>query len=84
MRNKPRLFSSTLTAAERLIYGAVAAVFITTFFATMWPVYPLFSRLRPLVFGMPFSLFYLVVLVGVCFFSMLGLYLWEERGGRLE
>lgn len=84
MRHKPRLFSSALSASERLVYGAVTLVFVVTFFATMWPIYPFFSRIRPFVLGVPFSLFYLLVLVGLCFGSMLALYLWEDRKGKLE
>jgi len=84
MRPKPRLFSTTLSSFERLVYGAVTLLFVATFFATMWPIYPVFSRIRPFVLGVPFSLFYLLVLVGLCFGSMLALYLWEDRTGRLE
>lgn len=84
MHGKPRLFSSALSARERLVYGAVTLVFVGAFLATMWPIYPLFSRIRPMVLGVPLSLFYLIALVFVCFFSMLALYLWEARRGKLE
>jgi len=84
MRLKPRLFSTALSATERLVYGGVALVFVATFFATMWPVYPWFSRIQPRVLGIPFSLVYLVILVAVCFFAMLALYLWEDRTGKLH
>lgn len=84
MRLKPRLFSSSLGTTERRVYGTVTLVFVATFFATMWPVYPLFSRIRPRVLGVPFSLVYLVMLTAVCFFAILALYLWEERRGALE
>jgi hypothetical protein len=52
--------------------------------AMIWPIYPLFSRIRPLVLGMPFSLFYLVLVLSVCFCALVGLYLWEDRKGELE
>lgn len=84
MRHKPRLFSTALSATERLVYGAVTLIFVATFFATMWPIYPFFSRIRPFVLGVPFSLFYLIVLVVLCFGSMLALYLWEDRKGKLQ
>ncbi|HSF19721.1 MAG TPA: hypothetical protein VLK65_29640 [Vicinamibacteria bacterium] len=62
-----------------------AAVFcIIAFLATMWPIYPLFSRVFPLVLGMPFSLFYLVTILVTVFFVMLGLYLWESANGELD
>ena len=84
MGNKPRIFSSALSATERWIYGGVTLVFVGAFLATMWPLYTVFNRIRPLVLGVPFSLFYLVFLVFVCFLSMLALYRWEDRQGKLE
>lgn len=84
MRRKPRLFSSALSSRERLVYGAVTVVFVVCFLATMWPVYASFSRVRPLVLGVPLSLAYLVGLVGVSFFTLLGLYTWERRHGKLD
>jgi hypothetical protein len=79
-----RVFSTALSTKERRIYGFVATVFIGTFFATMWPIYPLFNRIRPFFLGVPASLVYLVILVFVCFFSLLALYRWEDRRGKLE
>ena len=84
MSIKARIFSSTLSKVERRIYGAATVVFIGVFLATMWPIYPLFNRIRPFVLGMPASLFYLLVLVFVGFFSLLALYRWEDRRGKLE
>ena len=81
---KPRVFSSALRSTERRIYGAVTLIFVGAFFATMWPIYPWFSRIHPLVLGIPFSLVYLVILVLVCFLSMLALYFWEDRRGKLD
>jgi len=78
-----RFFPSSMPRRERRIYGAVAAVFGLAFLASLWPVYPLFSRIRPLVLGVPFSLAYLVLLLLACFFSLLALYRWEARHGRL-
>ncbi len=84
MSIKTRVFSSALSKAERRIYGAVTVIFIGVFLATMWPIYPLFNRIRPFVLGMPASLFYLLVLVFVSFFSLLALFRWEDRRGKLE
>ena len=84
MPRKPRVFSSALSTTERRIYGAVTLIFVGTFLATMWPIAPLFSRIRPFVLGIPFSLFALVFLVFVCFLSMLALYKWEDGRGKLD
>jgi hypothetical protein len=45
----------------------------------MWPIYPLFSDIRPILFGMPLSLFYLVLVIAAVFSVMLALFLWEGR-----
>ena len=45
--------------------------FAAMFIATMWPVYPLVSRIRPLVFGLPFSLVYLLGLTIISFVVLL-------------
>ncbi len=79
-----RIFSSELDAKERRIYGVVTLVLVGTFFALQWPIYAWFSRIRPFVLGMPFSLFYILLLLLLCFFSLLALYLWEDSRGKLE
>lgn len=52
------------------------------FAASMWPIYPFFSRIHPMVLGIPFSLVYLILLLLACFVVLLGLFLWEERHGE--
>ena len=81
---KPVIFSSKLTPGERRVYRAATILFIGVFFAFMWPIYPVFNRIRPLLLGMPASLFYLVFLLGVAFVAILSLYRWEDRHGKLE
>jgi hypothetical protein len=49
------------------------------FIATMWPVYPLVSRIRPLVFGLPFSLVYLL---GLTIISFVVLLVFDHRAHR--
>jgi hypothetical protein len=79
-----RVFSSRLGRRERRIYGGVLLYFLIVFAAMLWPIYPLFSRARPLVAGLPLALFYLVVLLIASFGVLLGLYGWEKRRGRLD
>ena len=81
---KPVIFSSELSPSERRVYKAATILFIAVFFASMWPIYPIFNHVRPLILGMPASLFYLVFLLGVAFVAILALYLWEDRHGKLE
>jgi len=61
------------------VHKIVAAFFVLVLAAMMWPIHPFFSRIHPMVFGMPFSLFYLVILITISFLVLLGLYLWESR-----
>ena len=77
---EPRVFASRLDRRERRVYGAVTVYFTVVFAAMLWPVYPLFARARPLLAGLPLSLFYLTVLLLLSFAVLLGLYRWE--GGR--
>jgi hypothetical protein len=65
------------------VHRAVIAYFVLAFAALIWPVYPLFSAPTPLVLGVPLSLAYVVGVVVLSFFVLLGLYLHDERrGGR--
>ena len=84
MSMKARIFSTALNKVERRVYGTVTIIVIGTFLGTMWPIYPLFSRIRPFVLGMPASLFYLLILVFLVFFSLLALYRWEDKRGKFE
>ncbi len=62
----------------------VGIYFVVAFLLMIWPVYPIFSRVRPLLLGLPFSLVYLVTVLVVSFLVILGLYLWEAHHGELE
>lgn len=75
----PRFFSSRLSPARRRVYGSAAVVFVIIFLASIWPVYTLFSRPEPFVFGIPFSFAYVILLVVGAFICLLSVYLWERR-----
>ena len=79
-----RLFSSRLGRRERWVYGGVLVYFLAIFAAMLWPVYSFFGRARPLIGGLPLSLFFLAVLLIASFAVLLGLYWWESRSGRLD
>ena len=53
--------------------GPLALLFVAIFLALIWPVYPLFSRISPFVFGLRFSLCYVLSLVSLSF-ALLWLY----------
>lgn len=81
---RPRVFASRLDPGERRVYGAVTVYFCLVFAAMLWPVYSWFAGARPLIAGLPLSLFFLTVLLLVSFAVLLGLYRWEARRGRLD
>ncbi len=76
---RPKLFSSHLTRTQRRVYGVVCVFYLFAFFAMVPPVYSLFNRARPLILGMPLSLFYLAAFIMSSFAVLLGLFLWEGR-----
>ena len=84
MSMKARIFPTALNKVERRVYGTVTIIVIGTFLATMWPIYPLFSRIRPFVLGIPASLVYLLVLVFLVFFSLLARFRWAAQRGKFE
>lgn len=61
----------------------VAAFCLAAFLAVIWPVYSWFGGIEPVVLGVPFSLFYLVLVIAAVFVVMLGLFVWEDRNDRL-
>lgn len=82
--SRPRLFSSSLSAHQRRVYGAAAVWFLTVSAAMLWPVYSWFSGIYPRVLGLPLSLAYLVCLLAVSFSVGVALYLWEDREGLID
>jgi len=78
---RPRLLSKTSSPVQRRVYSSVLVFFLLVFLGMIWPVVTLFSHARPLIFGLPFFLFYLAVLLISSFLVLLGLFLWEERSG---
>ena len=81
MDRRPRIFPSRLSRRERRVYRGVTLFFVALFAALIWPVYPLFSGIRPMILGVPLSLAYVVLLVLASFGALLGLFLWEGRRG---
>ena len=59
--------------------GSLALLFVAIFLGLIWPVYPLASRIQPFVFGLPFSLFYVLSLV---LLSFVVLWLYDHYHGE--
>lgn len=79
MTRRPRMFPSDLPPRERRVYRAATVFFVALFVALIWPVYPVFSGIRPFVLGVPLSLAYVVCLLLLGFGVLLGLFAWEGR-----
>lgn len=59
---------------RRLIFLAVV---LGATLALIWPVYPLFSDMRPLIFGLPLSLAWVILWLTIVFGALVWLYCTE-------
>lgn len=84
MRSGPRFVPSDLTPRQRRVYLGATAVLVVVFCVLVWPVYPHFADIRPLVLGVPMSLAWVVAWLLVSFATLLAVFLWEGRQGGQE
>lgn len=84
MMRRLRIFGSHLSPRERRVYRSVVLFYLFAAAAMLWPIYPMIGRARPLVLGLPLSLFSLICLVLSSFVVQLLLFRWEKRRGALE
>lgn len=45
----------------------------------LWPVHAWLGSAKPLVFGLPLSIFWMILCIFASFFSLLAFYLWQNR-----
>lgn len=79
MRNAPRIFPTRLEQGARRVYRCVTLFYIVLFVALLWPVYPRFAGIEPRVFGLPFSLAYVIAGVLLSFVVLWAVFTWEQR-----
>lgn len=60
---------------RRLIF---LAVWMWAFLMLLWPIYPVFSSVEPLILGLPLGFAWVISAILVVFFGLLWLYLGEE------
>lgn len=77
-------FPARLSRRHGKIYRVLVGYFLLIFVGMIWPVYPLFDQIRPFVLGIPFSLFYLVMLLSATFAALLAVYLWESKNDEMD
>ena len=77
-----RLLSQRLDPRLRRLYRSLLLFYMLLTLALIWPVATLFSRVQPIVLGMPFSLFSIAALIVTSFSVLLALFIWEGRSGK--
>ena len=46
---------------------------------SIWPLYPWIAGIRPLILGMPFSMFWLILMIATVFFTFLSLFVKDRE-----
>ncbi len=66
-----------MSPARRHRIGLVVGLVVLGF--SCWPLYPWVGGVRPFVFGMPFSMFWLVLLIAAVFSTFLWLFVADRE-----
>ncbi len=74
------LFRPGTDPARRRRRRIFVAVYVLVGAMLVWPVFPKFSGIHPLVLGLPFSLVWVVSALAVMFGALLWLYRTEDQG----
>lgn len=74
-----KLFPSRSSARHRRRRMVFLVLVLILTAALVWPVYPFFGGIRPLLFGLPLSLAYIAIVMGLMFAAQIWLYLGEEE-----
>lgn len=74
-----KLFPSHSSARHRRRRIVFAVVCLVLGASLIWPIYPLASGIRPLIFGLPLSLGYIVIVLLAMFAALIWLYRGEEE-----
>ncbi|RMB08042.1 uncharacterized protein DUF3311 [Eilatimonas milleporae] len=61
---------------------AVVAYMVVFLVVTTWPGVLLFNKVRPLVFGLPFNLFFIALIIVGALCLLVALYRSEQRSGE--
>lgn len=68
--------------SKRKAYIGFVIFFLICFMAMIFPIYSIANRVEPIVFGMPFGMFWLVLITVLQFCGLFALYAWEYRKWR--
>lgn len=71
-------FRPGVSKARRQRRLAFLALYFTVAACLVWPIYPLFSGIRPMILGFPLSFAWVILALFVMFAALLALYMSEE------
>ncbi len=73
------LFRSGTDPARRRRRQIFLAIYLAVAALLVWPIFPQFSGIRPLILGLPFSLAWVIMALSVMFAALLWLYHFDNR-----
>ncbi len=73
------LFRPGTSSAKRRRRGIFLAIYLAVGSLVMWPVYPRFAGVEPLILGLPLSFAWVVLAVVLMFGALLWLFLNEDH-----
>ena len=68
------LFRPGTDPAKKKRRGVFLGFYLLAAVLLIWPIYPLFSGVRPLIMGLPLSFAWVVMVLGIMFGALLWLY----------
>lgn len=74
-----RLFPEGMPRAVRVAYIGHLIYFIAILLGTVWPIYLIGNRVEPYVLGIPFSMFWIVLVLIASLGGLVHLYMFERR-----
>ncbi len=73
------LFRPGTDPAKRRRRRIFLAVYLLVAALLVWPIFPMFSGIHPLIFGLPFSLTWVLLALSVMFGTLVWLFLREDH-----
>ncbi len=74
------LFRAGTAPARRRRRVIFVAIYLVVAALLVWPIFPMFSGIRPMILGLPFSLAWVIIALSVMFAALLWLFRSEDQG----
>lgn len=75
-----KVFKEGTPPSKKRWYTFFVIYFILCVLAEVWPIFLIANRVRPYILGLPFSMFWTVLMVVLGFVGMIFLYRFEYKG----